>query len=758
MPCQSRCFRLAAVVAAVLLSGSLRAEPQPLPTIDALLGAASRARHQGEMVQAAAIYKKILDRQPGHRLAAYNAGIILENAHRPGLAAGVWQDALAADAGDLFAYEHLVRNLAEIGALNEELAALASLDDVGQVPRLQMALALSAAGRGREAALVLEKFLLDEPASNIAYNFLKDAFTSTAEFRTYVREVGLRARPDTAPEALRLLYVRLLLERGQGAAAVAFAAGESWQAESSRRLLRQAGVLSAGSLATGTPAAEAGDDAPADAATETADTPPAAGDEGEIMDVTEDMSGTEAPVPLLPDRDEPSDELPDFGPQDPRSASRYEQVGRAALTSRDDVVALAALRRSVEAAPLRLQPRILLALLLEQGAHPGAARAVLRGPVEPSPWDVYQQGWRAVRDEYIDADYGGVDIFRLRAEAQQKIRTLDDAKAALAELLDGLNDRYAHLFDPERFAGYLLTPNAGAGAPRVKTAWVPIPGPGQGTPPAAPVPAPAQEESAPAPESDLPVPNLNPRRAPANLHRLQVRPAQAEPAAEAESEEESRSTTPVPTPGEGAPAWPRDPGPSTRRLAGGIGYLAIPSLAALDLPQQLDLALVELAGSRHLVIDLRGNRGGDGEVAVEVASLFLAPGTEVCTYETRRGREVRRSMGTSPFLPQGALAVLVDDVTASAAELLAAALQETAGAVLVGERTAGKGVGQRALLLPDGSGMSLTRFRLLAPSGDSWNGRGLQPALVLATASPHHLDKGRPDSALEAALAILRSR
>lgn len=214
----------------------------------------------------------------------------------------------------------------------------------------------------------------------------------------------------------------------------------------------------------------------------------------------------------------------------------------------------------------------------------------------------------------------------------------------------------------------------------------------------------------------------------------------------------------VPAAGEGAPAWPQDPAPSTRRLAGGIGYLAIPSLAALDLPARLDLALVDLAGSRHLVIDLRGNRGGDGEVAVEVASLFLAPGTEVCTYETRRGREVRRSLGTSPFLPQGALVVLVDDVTASAAELLAAALQEMAGAILVGERTAGKGVGQRALLLPDGSGMSLTRFRLLAPSGDSWNGRGLQPALVLATASPLLLGKGRPDGALEAALAILRSR
>jgi len=761
------------VLTAVLLSTAAWAETVPAPSIESLLATAARARRAGEMVRAAALYQQILIRVPVHRLAAYNAGIILENADRPALAAGVWRGALAADPGDLFAYEHLCRNLARAGGLEEELAALeirVGRNDAAQVPRLQQSLALSAAGRGSEAAMTLENFLLDVPASNIAYNFLKDAFTSTAEFRAYVQGVGGRARLEGAPEFLRLLYVRLLLERGQGAAAVAFAAGEAWEEETSRRLLRQAGVLAAGSLAAGTPRAEDGTGEPPVATGETlaVKQDPVAGEE--IGDATPGASAGPAPVPLLPDRDEPAAELPDFGPRDPRSAPRYEQEGMAALTIRDHAVALAALRRSVEAAPLRLQPRILLALLLEQSAHPGAARAVLRGPVEPSPWDVYQQGWRAVRDDYIDPDYGGVDIFRLRAEARRSIRTLDDAKAALAELLAGLGDRYAYLFDPERFAGYLLTPNAGAGTPQLKTAWIPVIDPGgEGPPPGRrapgtrdaaaserPAPAPGQKMTDSATGGDVVAQDVSSRRAPANLHRLQVRPPETDPGAK--PAHGSRVVADAPAAGGSAPGWRRDPGPSTRRFPGRIGYLAIPSLAALDLPQRIDLALVELAGSRHLVIDLRGNRGGDGEVAVEVASLFLAPGTEVCTYETRRGREVRRSLGTSLFLPQGSLVVLVDDVTASAAELLAVALHETGGAMLVGERTAGKGVGQRALLLPDGSGMSLTRFRLLAPSGASWNGRGLKPSLALATASPLLLEEGRPDGALEAALAILRSR
>jgi C-terminal processing protease CtpA/Prc len=757
--------------------------PDEALVVDQLLAAAARARASGAMVQAAGFYKQILDRHPGHRLASYNAGIILENAGRPELAIGVWRQALAADAGDLFAYEHLVRNLAATGGLAAELAALKSAvgrEPAAQVPRLQQALVLNAAGRRLEAADGLRDFLLDHPSSNIAYNFLKDSFASAGEYRAFLDQVDAAARKEGAGESLRLLNVRLLLERGRAGQAMAVARQGGWEREESLLLLSRAGLLAAPG------SAEPVDLPPPDTASrssaEAGETPLEEGD------VPADAGGEATPgvspemsVPELHIPDEPADELPDFGPDDPRSASRYEQEGRAALRARDDSAAMAALRRTVEAAPLRLQPRILLALLLEQGRHSGAARAVLRGPVEPSPWDVYQQGWRAVRDDFIDADYRGADIFASREQARGRVKTLADAKEALAALLASLQDRYALLFTPERFAGYLLTPNARAGAPEVRSPWIPVPD-DAGTDPAGTVPAaeqagdtgdPGQSGDAGAAEQagdagaaeqdpGIPLANLPPREMPdvdpsgragmLKPHALRVKPPVGDTAPAASAGRPAGS-------GEAAAgaALLRDPGLQVVRLSAEMGYLAIPSLAALDLPQRVDLALSELAGIDHLVIDLRGNRGGDGEVAVEVASLLLLPGREVSTYQTRRGREVRRSSVSSRWRPGGRLAVLIDQHTASAAELLAVALAESAGALLVGERTAGKGVGQRALLLPDGSGMSLTRFRLLAPSGVSWDGRGLTPFLAMATVSPQERQSGAVDDALLAAQALLRS-
>lgn len=139
--------------------------------------------------------------------------------------------------------------------------------------------------------------------------------------------------------------------------------------------------------------------------------------------------------------------------------------------------------------------------------------------------------------------------------------------------------------------------------------------------------------------------------------------------------------------------------------------------------------------SGGVILDLRSNPGGLLDEAVEVASQFL-DGGPVVEYEQRnKPNTVIEAVGlgdtTTPVV------VLVDGGTASAAEVVAAALQDRNRAVIVGSQTYGKGSVQVPTKLSDGSAIELTVGRYLTPAGRVIDGRGISPdVLVDPTATP----------------------
>jgi carboxyl-terminal processing protease len=148
-----------------------------------------------------------------------------------------------------------------------------------------------------------------------------------------------------------------------------------------------------------------------------------------------------------------------------------------------------------------------------------------------------------------------------------------------------------------------------------------------------------------------------------------------------------------------------------------------------------------------VVVDLRGNPGGLLTEAVEVASTFLDGGA-VVSYE-KRGEPVHHldALGTgNTSVP---VVVLVDSGTASAAEVVAAALQDRNRAVIVGSRTYGKGSVQEPQSLSDGSAIELTVGRYLTPSGRSLDGVGIDPDVVVS-------DRAGAATAEQRALEVLR--
>jgi carboxyl-terminal processing protease len=153
-----------------------------------------------------------------------------------------------------------------------------------------------------------------------------------------------------------------------------------------------------------------------------------------------------------------------------------------------------------------------------------------------------------------------------------------------------------------------------------------------------------------------------------------------------------------------------------------------------DFRQVLDEAVDRSAASggiRGLVVDLRDNPGGLLEAAAVLADEFISEGVLVSV----RGRERRMSrkilahaVGTRPAWP---IVVLVNEYSASAAEIVAGALQDHKRAIIAGTKTFGKGSVQDIILLPDKSALKLTTARYYTPKGRSIQAKGIEPDVTV---------------------------
>jgi len=175
------------------------------------------------------------------------------------------------------------------------------------------------------------------------------------------------------------------------------------------------------------------------------------------------------------------------------------------------------------------------------------------------------------------------------------------------------------------------------------------------------------------------------------------------------------------------------PSAEWRMLEGQIGYIRMDSFgSALD--ADIREAMADLSGARGLVLDLRGNRGGLLQSMMQVAPHFVRAGPMAVIVYRGGQRETVQSPGPGPRVP---LVVLVDERTASAAEILAGAIQDSKSGVLVGTKTFGKGVAQSIYDLGARVGaVRLTVVGYLTPSGHEINNNGITPSIVVAPAAP----------------------
>jgi carboxyl-terminal processing protease len=166
-----------------------------------------------------------------------------------------------------------------------------------------------------------------------------------------------------------------------------------------------------------------------------------------------------------------------------------------------------------------------------------------------------------------------------------------------------------------------------------------------------------------------------------------------------------------------------------RVLPGGIGYLQLAQFSERTGEEFRDaLGRLQAEGLRGLILDLRNNPGGVLDAAVEVAEPFFPAGELIVYTQGRSPQDREEFRSRSRRLPiDEPVVVLINAGTASAAEIVAGALKDTGRAVLVGERSFGKGSVQSIFPLKNGEGLRLTTARYYTPSGVTIHQKGIDP-------------------------------
>ncbi|MBO5947556.1 S41 family peptidase [bacterium] len=165
---------------------------------------------------------------------------------------------------------------------------------------------------------------------------------------------------------------------------------------------------------------------------------------------------------------------------------------------------------------------------------------------------------------------------------------------------------------------------------------------------------------------------------------------------------------------------------SSEMLDDEIGYIQIMTFISSDVVNEMLDAVSKTSTSKGLIIDLRGNTGGLLPAAISISNLFIEKGAIVSIVD-RNGAKNTIDAQFSPFKIKKPIVILTDGATASASEIFSGAMKDYQLAVIVGEKTFGKGMIQKIFSLANYNGMNLTVGKYLTPNGIDINKLGIEP-------------------------------
>ncbi len=169
--------------------------------------------------------------------------------------------------------------------------------------------------------------------------------------------------------------------------------------------------------------------------------------------------------------------------------------------------------------------------------------------------------------------------------------------------------------------------------------------------------------------------------------------------------------------------------PNDVKLNDDIAYIRLSSFISKNAGKEFKDILVQNSNKKGYIIDLRSNPGGLLTNAIYISNLLLPEGIIVSTVDRDGYKETQRA--SRSFITNKPLVILINKGSASASEIMSGALKDNKRAVIVGEKSFGKGLVQEINRLPNNSGVNITIQKYLTPDGTDINKKGIEPDIVV---------------------------
>ena len=365
-----------------------------------------------------------------------------------------------------------------------------------------------------------------------------------------------------------------------------------------------------------------------------------------------------------------------------------------------------------------------------------------------SPVDLYDQVWRLINMKFVDQTNNSQDWTKWRHRYDDKIITNEDAYVAINTMVASLNDPYTKFLDPKEFAeetNSIKGSLKGIGVQiAVKDGKLTVIAPLEDTP--------AEKAGLKADDEILEIDGKSTKGITvdqaADLIRgkegtsvkLLIKRKDIQPKlytiVRAEIEVKSISQKV----------------PNDIKMPDDICYIRLSSFISRNAAAEFKSILEQSVGKKGFIVDLRANPGGLLSNAIYISDMFLDNGTIVSTVDRDGYKETQRA--AKGVVTRKPLVVLINGGSASASEIFSGAMKDNGRAIIIGEKSFGKGLVQEINKLPYESGINITIQKYLTPNGTDINKKGITPDIEVKLTEENV--KNKDDVQLKKAIEVMQ--